>query len=185
MRAFVAVELPTPELPGIRTPGEGAPSHLTLLFLGDIEAAAAAPLGASFARAVESEPPFELRLHGLGAFPSDERPRVVFVGIAEGTAELARLHDRLVAVARSHGLPVEDRPFVAHLTVLRVRSPKDAALAHVLRTRFSETPFGTTRVTELLLKSSVLGRGGPVHHVEARLPLRGGEHGDRTHPQVD
>ncbi len=175
MRAFVAVEVPTPELPGIRGPSEGAPGHLTLLFLGEVPDAAVPALAGAFAQAVAPEPPFNLRLQGLGTFPSDERPRILFARIEEGANPLARLHDRLVTVARENRLSVEDRPFVPHLTLLRVRSPADGALVRELRSKFESAPFGSARVVELLLKSSVLGRGGASHRVEARLPLRGAD----------
>ncbi len=173
MRAFVGVDVPAPELPGIRPPAPGAPSHLTLLFLGDVPDASVPGLSDAFARAIEGEGPFRLRLHGLGSFPSDERPRILFARIEEGAEALARISERLRGVARERRLRVEDRPFVPHLTVLRIRSPRDAARARELRSEFGGVAFGETRVTELLLKSSVLGGGGPTHRVEARLPLRG------------
>lgn len=177
MRAFVAVELPIPELPGIPRPTEAAPGHLTLLFLGEIPDAMAPALGVAFARAVAPQSAFELRLQGLGAFPSEERPRILFARIEEGARELAWLHDRLRDVAREHSIEVEARPFVPHLTLLRVRSPRDAALVRDLSASHGRAPVGAVRVTELLLKSSVLGRGGPVHRVEAHLPLAGADVG--------
>jgi RNA 2',3'-cyclic 3'-phosphodiesterase len=110
-------------------------------------------------------------VRGLGTFPSDANPRILFARIDEGAQPLATLHERLLGVARAHHIAVDTRPFVPHLTVLRVRSPRDEATVRELRRTHGEATFGSVTVTELLLKSSVLGPGGASHRVEARLPL--------------
>jgi 2'-5' RNA ligase len=180
VRAFVAVEVPAPVLPGVRPPSDEAPSHLTLLFLGDVPDSAVPGMADAFGKVVAVEPAFPLVLRGLGAFPSADRPRILFARIVEGDAPLARLHGRFVASARERGLEVDDRPFVPHLTVLRVRSPRDVQLVQELRASHGEATFGSVRVSELQLKSSVLRRGGAIHRTEARLALAGGSGGERS-----
>jgi 2'-5' RNA ligase len=173
MRAFVAVEVPSPQLPGVRSPADGAPSHLTVLFLGDVADAVVQDLSAAFARVVAIEEPFQLSLRGLGTFPPDGRPRVLFARLAEGAGTMSRIHDRLAEAARALGVRFDDRPFVPHLTLLRVRSPRDEPRVRELQSEFLDTPFGSVDVRELLLKSSVLGSGGATHRVEARFPVHG------------
>jgi 2'-5' RNA ligase len=104
--------------------------HLTLLFLGDVPAHLLAPLTTAVAPAVAGTPPLTLRLAGAGRFGSARRPVVCWAGLAGDVAGLTALAGRLSAAARALGLPVEDRPFRAHLTLGRWRPgrPADAAL---------------------------------------------------------
>ena len=172
MRAFVAVDVPAPELDG-RPGGPLAPTHLTLLFLGDILDEQLPPLVASYRAVAAPRAPFEARLARVGAFPSPERPRVVWVGVDRGAPELTALHDELARSSMVLGLEVDERPFVPHLTLFRVRGRRDVDRAADLLARHSGTVFGSCQVGELLLKSSVLTEHGAVHSVRARLPLEG------------
>jgi len=183
VRAFVAVEVPAPQLPGVQSPADGAPSHLTVLFLGDVADPVVPDLSTALAGVVATEAPFRLSLRGLGTFPPHARPRVLFARLVEGTETMSRMHDRLAEAARSLGVRFDDRPFVPHLTLLRVRSPRDENRVRELQSEFLDTPFGSVDVNELLLKSSVLGSGGATHRVEARFPVRGaGAGGSPTGP---
>ena len=75
-------------------------------------------------------PPLTLQLAGAGRFGSRRRPAVCWAGVAGDVAELTALAGRLADAVRSVGLPVEDRPFQAHLTLGRWRPgrPADAEL---------------------------------------------------------
>jgi 2'-5' RNA ligase len=100
--------------------------HLTLLFLGDVPAAALGPLTAAVTPAVAATPPLTLQLAGAGRFGSRRRPAVCWAGVTGDVAELTALADRLATAARAVGLPVEDRPFRAHLTIGRWRAGQPA-----------------------------------------------------------
>ncbi|WP_305037579.1 RNA 2',3'-cyclic phosphodiesterase [Geodermatophilus sp. TF02-6] len=95
--------------------------HLTLLFLGDVPAAQVAPLVAAAGPAVAATPPLQLRLAGGGRFGSRRRPQVFWAGVTGDGDGLGALAGRLARAARRRGLPVEDRPFRAHLTLGRWR----------------------------------------------------------------
>ena len=71
-----------------------------------------------------------LRLAGSGRFGSRGRPLVAWAGLAGDVEPLTELAERLAAAARSQRLPVEDRPFRAHLTLgrWRPRAPADGDL---------------------------------------------------------
>ena len=100
--------------------------HLTLLFLGDVPAAGLGPLTAAVAPAVACTRPMSLQLAGAGRFGSRRRPAVCWAGLSGDVAELTALAGRLAGAARAVGLPVEDRPFRAHLTVGRWRPGQSA-----------------------------------------------------------
>ena len=102
-----------------------------------------------------------LRLAGAGRFGSRRRPTVCWAGVAGDVAPLTALAARLAGASRSVGLPVEDRPFRAHLTLGRWRPgrPADGDLPQRLADhRGPEWP-----VREVVLWRSHL---GPEPHYE-------------------
>ena len=104
---------------------------------------------------VAAAPPMTLRLAGGGRFGSPRRPQVMWIGLDGKVRALTDLARGLAGAARALHLPVEDRPFRAHLTVgrWRLRQPADAALSERLAGyRGPEWP-----VTEVRLLESHLG----------------------------
>lgn len=130
--------------------------HLTLRFLGHVEAPVLDGLIAA-ARGLRFDP-FELRLGAQGAFGAGRRVRVVWLAIGTGEGPLAALASRLEAAAREAGLPPEDRPFRAHLTL--ARAPRQGASLPALPSP-PETPAWT--VAEFELYKSRLTPAGPIY----------------------
>ena len=118
--------------------------------------------------------PFDLTLEGVGAFPSADRPRVVWVGASAGAAELVGLAGRVrEALAAEIPAPVEEA-FVPHLTLFRVRSAFDRRRAEeLLRGEVPAPPPRNVRVAEFVLKESVLSTRGATHRTVAAFPLAG------------
>ena len=164
MRAFVSVAGP-PE------PLAHAPPHLTLAFLGEVPDERADALVASVAGAVAPRPTFEMGLTGFGAFPNPARPRVVFRHVGEGAAALADLAAVTRQALERAGFDFDRRPFVPHLTVLRVRGPPELARARSMLTDGTPPPPVRVRVAEVLVNASRLGPGGATHTVIGRCPL--------------
>jgi 2'-5' RNA ligase len=104
--------------------------HLTLLFLGGVPADRVPAVVEAAGRAVAPAPPMALRLAGAGRFGSARRPQVAWAGVEGDVDLLTGLAGRLATAARDVGLPVEDRPFRAHLTLGRwpPRAAADPAL---------------------------------------------------------
>jgi len=171
MRAFVAVEVPPPNAaPSARA----APEHLTLLFLGEVPADDVGRIVAALGPVGSALPPFDVTIDGVGAFPSRERPRVVWVGATEGAEALTALAHR---VREALSMPPDEgrrEAFVPHLTLLRVRSPADRRYADALLSGTASRPAPRRfRVTEFVLKESVLSSRGATHTVVAAFPLSG------------
>ncbi len=95
--------------------------HLTLLFLCAVPAEQVEELVAAAGPAVAAAPPMTLRLAGAGRFGTRRRPQVFWAGVTGDGDALGALAGRLAAVARGLGMPVEERPFRAHLTLGRWR----------------------------------------------------------------
>ena len=107
--------------------------HLTLKFLGEIQTSRLGKLSNGTARAVADFPPFQITLEETGVFPKHGTPRVLWIGVKDGSGKLAELHARLEEECAGQGFPREDRPFQPHLTIARLRKPLGAramAAAH-------------------------------------------------------
>jgi 2'-5' RNA ligase len=93
--------------------------HLTLKFLGDVSLSNVEMLKKILQGEVSGHHSFDISVGGLGAFPSQRRPRVVWVGV-EAPTELTVIQEGVeVAMARL-GYAREERPFSPHLTLGRV-----------------------------------------------------------------
>ncbi|HEV7210432.1 MAG TPA: RNA 2',3'-cyclic phosphodiesterase [Blastococcus sp.] len=108
--------------------------HLTLLFLGAVPPVRLPDVLDAAGPAVAGTPPMNLQLAGGGRFGSLRRPQVIWTGLDGDVAALVELAERLRGAVRRLGLPVEDRPFRAHLTLGRWRPgrPADGSLARRL-----------------------------------------------------
>lgn len=171
MRAFVAVEIPP-------LPGEGrrgsAPEHLTLLFLGETPTERVGPISEALRGVGDATAPFDATLEGVGAFPSPDRPRVVWVGITEGRAELVHLAHGVQEALPGEGAAARREEFSPHLTLFRVRSGVDHRRARELLTGAVPAPAPHRfRVAEFVLKESVLSPRGATHRTLVTFPLRG------------
>lgn len=185
LRLFVAIELPAEVRQALlrvqddlRRAGadrlrwvrpEGV--HLTLKFLGEVEAARVDEITAALRGAAE---PFDLRLRpaqldGFGG----ARLRVVWVGLEGDVAQLAALAEQIDRALTPLGFPRERRPFAGHLTLARVpeATPLEERerLARLLR-RTSLPPMPSMVATEVSLMRSVLGQGGAVYSRLAAFP---------------
>jgi 2'-5' RNA ligase len=93
--------------------------HLTLRFLGPTSDAAATALGAAVDATARRFDPFEVSISGGGAFPSLSRPRALWLGVEEGSRDLASVAAALDDALEPLGWPRSERPFRPHLTLAR------------------------------------------------------------------
>jgi 2'-5' RNA ligase len=129
--------------------------HLTLAFLGDIPAAR---LPDAEAAAVSvGGAPFELLLDRLGCWK-----HILWAG--GDSPPLAALAEGLAARLRRAGFRLEERPFAAHVTLLRdARCPAVPAMAETI----------VWRVTEFVLAESRSDAAGARYEIIGRWPLVG------------
>lgn len=107
--------------------------HLTLEFLGDLTGEQVDEVGACLSRAASGHPPFALSVAGLGCFPDERRPRVLWVGVDEPTGALTRLQADVRSACAAAGVRVDGRPFSPHLTLGRVRREAGPRAADFVR----------------------------------------------------
>jgi 2'-5' RNA ligase len=137
--------------------------HLTLRFLGPTEEPRIAAVAEAVRRAAAAHEPFELTIDGGGAFPDPHRPRTLWLGVTDGSAELAELAATLDRELVGAGWPPGDRPFRAHLTL--ARSDGVAGAAAIAR-RLADAASGIalrSPADRLVLYESITG-GGPARY---------------------
>jgi len=144
-------------------------THLTLVFLGEVDGRKAGEICSIAETAIQGHLPFELEIKGVGTFG---RPaRVVWAGISP-SEQLKRLQSDLRENYRRAGWPSEDREFAGHLTLCRV---KNSAAGHLLAEKVESMPaevFGTSPVDSVCVFESQLGGGSPVYHRVSRIELK-------------
>jgi 2'-5' RNA ligase len=187
MRAFLALPIPSPVRAALKALQEDlaragadvkwvAPEnlHVTLKFLDEISEEERGKVEDALRRLAARTAPFTLRLERVGAFPSPGAPRVVWAGVGDGKEPLTRLADAVEAEMRTLNLRKEERPFAAHVTLGRVRSPtRRQSLAARLQGLVWEPP-PAWQAASVTLQQSVLSSHGPRYTVLADVPLSGG-----------
>jgi 2'-5' RNA ligase len=144
--------------------------HLTLKFLGGVEAGRLDRVAIVLAEAAAGLAAFDLEVRDLGAFPSATRPRVLWAGIGAGATQAAALAVRLDTALGPLGFASESRPFSAHVTLARVRVPRpNPPLAAALHGGM----LGRQHVDHASFMRSELWPGGARYSELARLPLSG------------
>lgn len=138
--------------------------HLTLKFLGEQTEARLAETAEALEEAVRSTPPFTIALQGVGGFPGLARPRILWVGLAEGGLEARALQLRIDAALLERGFDADTRPWHAHLTIGRVfddrRWQREAGRLEESLARLARSGFGRLAVTRIALMRSDLSPRG-------------------------
>ena len=196
-RLFLAVPLPdevrdlvaslTGELAALDWPVRwvsAESAHLTLHFLGETPPERAALLRLALPAVVADQPRFTLRTAGLGVFPHQRRPRVLWLGLYGPTHRLVTLHAAVGAALREMAFPVAAEQFTPHITLGRVRNTGSPTVPlrdlpehvrAVLRRRGLDAPEAPPArpvpVTEVQLIRSHLSREGARYEPLDSFPL--------------
>jgi 2'-5' RNA ligase len=135
--------------------------HATMKFLGSLPAKRLDEVRDALTGALAPISRFAMQVRGLGAFPSIERPRVVWVGLEGASlAELARAIDAALAPL---GFPREARPFHPHVTLGRVGGSRGwVAVERILKRHWADE-FGVSPVSTVTTYRSELRPGGAVY----------------------
>jgi len=147
--------------------------HVSLLFLGEVDEREITPVCRAVTDACTSRCAFTLSLEKVGCFPHPRRPRVIWVGVGDGSADLVALHDVLEPPLLALGCyRREERRYTPHITLGRVRSERAGGpLADALK-KYANWQGGSTDVREVQVLSSQLTPEGPIYSVLSRAPLR-------------
>ncbi len=146
--------------------------HWTLQFLGDLDDREMAEVCLRTVRVAAKHEAFELASVGVGAFPSNQRPRTLWIGAGEGREQFCDLQADVEEALRDLGFRGEGRAFVPHLTIGRAgRGGGAGPLMAERLAKLADFDGGVMSVDEVTVFASELGRDGPVYSVLARAPL--------------
>lgn len=144
-------------------------AHFTVRFLGDLDDDQVARARASVRRSGSGLPAPVARLGRLGAFPRPERPRVLWVGLAQGGPEAEAIATAVNDGLERDGFGVPDKPFRAHLTLARVREGSHG-VDSLIRASISEAPEAEP-LGRLTVMKSELHKSGAMYNVLEEIRL--------------
>jgi 2'-5' RNA ligase len=184
LRTFIAVALPNDlrkrALAAAKELAAVAPNvkwvepqslHWTLQFLGNVDQREIGEICAAVADGALEHEPFEVQIHGAGAFPSPDRPRTLWLGVGQGSDQLIALQASIENALEPLGFRGEARRYTPHLTIGRPgrgEPPRELAIELAAMADFNG---GTTLVDEVTIYSSELTRNGPVYDPLGFAPL--------------
>ncbi|MCL2317542.1 MAG: RNA 2',3'-cyclic phosphodiesterase [Methanomassiliicoccaceae archaeon] len=176
IRSFISFNIPI--TPAIREPLEKLRSirgvsvtkevHLTLRFLGDVQEKKLKVLSEKM-RSLENYSSFSVSMKGIGAFPKNTDPRVVWIGGDIGVPfyDILKEIDKMLD---SSSIEYDKKPFKAHITIGRVRDPSKELTQFIVDRKDIE--YGTFTVEEIFLMKSVLTPKGAEHSVLETIKLK-------------
>ncbi len=144
--------------------------HLTLKFLGEVDAAEIPSLIAAL-QTVRIEK-FTLEVGSIGVLPDFRHPRVVYADTVQGAEKLAKLAYFIEKTTVSLGFQPEKRPFLAHLTLGRFKGSGRSKKLIEKIDGAKGVIFGKLSVSEFYLIKSELRPEGPQYTELASIPLQ-------------
>lgn len=183
-RTFIAIEIGSParevmlrlikqlagELNGVRWT-QPDQLHLTLKFIGDIDNRTLPEICNQMRAACMGVDAFSASLRGLGAFPKNKPPRVLWVGFKDGIEPLTLINHRLETLLVGSGVPSEGRAYAPHLTLGRINRGADQQQIAARMARDSETEFAAFDVSDVHLIASIRERNRMIYETIDSVPL--------------
>ncbi|MBC7110187.1 MAG: RNA 2',3'-cyclic phosphodiesterase [Archaeoglobi archaeon] len=133
--------------------------HITLKFLGEVEESRVRRLMEKMEEIRARS--FTLRVEGLGVFPNERVPRVLWAGVS---GDFREVYHEVERITSELGFPKEKRAFHPHVTIARIKylspSERDEMIGRIKGISFEG---GEMRVESIELMKSTLLRTGAVY----------------------
>ncbi len=142
--------------------------HITLKFLGEVEDSSMDEIVSRGKESVQGAKQFDAVFKEMGFFGSPRFPKVIWIGVQDNgmMAEISkRLNEKLDYIRK------EERETKPHLTVARIKSPRNSEKLLSLLKNFENYDFGKMSVNEIKLKKSTLSRDGAEYEDVASIKL--------------
>lgn len=184
IRSFVAVNL-TPEIKekigeaerefdikGIKTV-DPALVHVTMKFLGSIDESRIGDIEAALKNVKVA--PFDAKIRGIGCFPGEKNPRVIWIGAEGGIGaegDFVEMNRQVEDLLEPLGFPKEGR-FKSHVTIGRVKfpSPEQKQRIPELIKKYRSFDAGSMRVESMHIMKSTLSPKGPSYEALKEIKL--------------
>jgi len=143
-------------------------THITLKFLGEISEAKVRRLMEKMEEIRAKN--FKIEVHGLGIFPNERFPRVLWAGVS---GDFRELYEEVERITGELGFSRESRPFTPHITLARIKHLSPAERAHLIE-KMKQIDFhgGVMVVKSVELMKSTLLRTGAVYEPLKTVMLR-------------
>ena len=145
--------------------------HLTLKFLGNVDEVEIPKVAGEAKRIAGQFQPFDFSIAGLGAFPEQGAPRVIWIGLEEPTGRLEKMYYALNDALAPYAEKEERRTFSPHITLGRVNSSRRREELRQLIESNLDVQIGMQSVEEITVMMSELTRGGPLYTPLSKSPL--------------
>lgn len=184
IRAFIAAEIPeeikeklwalhnefasiAPEIRWVRKEG----MHLTFKFLGNVDEGKIDEFEKALQATTKNTGAIRLEIKSLGAFPKTTMARVLWVGVSGELEKLQDLANKIEATMNKFGFERENRDFVPHITLGRIKFPKRNRKLEEKIQALSEQKFGEFEIKGIVIFKSELHPQGAIYTELARIPL--------------
>lgn len=153
--------------------------HITLKFLGEVSELMIPPITDKLREITRKFNPFFLKISHSGVFPNSQFPRVVWIGV-EDDMTIRKLASAIEESLESLGFKREEKEFKSHITLARVKEPRNGRyFFDLINRRFKELSISHEdfknslkfEVKEFVLMKSTLTPKGSIYDVLQRFPL--------------
>lgn len=146
--------------------------HVTIRFIGEVGQSEVDRLQLLLAPPIPIAP-FALEWRGIGTFPSKKNPRALWLGVIDGAQPLAEVEAEISRrLAGDQSVELEDRAFLPHLTIGRVKMAGEGIDWPKLL-QGVEVRRATSVIDRVTLYRSQLSQYGPNYTGLVSAPLTG------------
>lgn len=142
--------------------------HITVKFLGEVRQERISEIVEVVKRYTEEVSPFTITLAKMGAFPSSQRPKVIWIG-GEDDELLDEIATKISNELERRGFRKDKHPYHTHVTLARIDWYTDELKK--LLSEYKDVKVGDLSVDHIRVKKSELSREGPTYITLHEVPL--------------
>lgn len=135
--------------------------HITLKFFGNIDSNMIDKIINSVEKVTKNHKPFNINIKGSGAFPNENRIKVIWIGLTENKY-LKSLQKDLDNEFSKLGFDLE-KNYQSHLTIGRMRNARNKRNIQDKIEYYHDFEVGEMNVSHIVLKKSTLTSSGPIY----------------------
>ena len=139
--------------------------HVTLKFIGEVLPAKLDGIRGALST-IRSGAPIDLQVRGLGFFPNETHPRVLWAGL-QASPNLAQIAGEVDLALETQGVEREKRAFAPHLTLARFEPPGLHEKLRAAIQKSASLEFGSFQAREFHLIESKLKPSGAEYRALA------------------
>ncbi len=144
--------------------------HITLKFLGDVQADKIPKISAKLKNIAKSHDEFKPLLKGVGVFKDFYRPKILWFGL-RNCPEFEKIKNGIENSLSDIGFEIDYRKFTPHLTVGRFKTSVSSDQLKKFVNTNREVYLQAVSVSDIILYESILSPQGSQYTVLEKFPL--------------